>query len=129
MRPASHGWQEEYTRQLENIGFVAGVGSPCCSERKADGVGSVVHGDDFTFEGPPEALKKVADDLRKVWIIKAHATLGPAAGDDKEVSILNRVVRWCEDCLLYEADPRHELQVRDDARREGVDGRNWNSLV
>ena len=30
MRPASHGWQEEYTRQLEKIGFVAGIASPCC---------------------------------------------------------------------------------------------------
>ena len=33
--------------------------------------------------------------------------LGPEPKDDKEVSILNRVVRWCDDCLLYEADPRH----------------------
>ena len=52
MRPASHGWQEEYTRQPENIGSVAGVGSPCCFERKSDGVVCVVHVDDFTFEGP-----------------------------------------------------------------------------
>ena len=33
--------------------------------------------------------------------------MGPEPGDDKEVSIWNRVVRWCEDCLLYEAGPRH----------------------
>ena len=77
MRPASHGWQEEYTIQLENIGFTTGVGSPCCFERKADGVACVVHGDDFTFEGPPEALKKVAEDLKKVWIIQVRAMLGP----------------------------------------------------
>lgn len=50
-RPASHAWQEEYTRQLEKIGFAAGVGSPCCFERKSDGVACVVPGDDFTFEG------------------------------------------------------------------------------
>ena len=85
MRPAPHGWQEEYTRQLENTGFVAGVVSPCCFERKADGIACVVLGDDFTFEGPPEALKKLAEDLRKVWIIKVRTTLGPEAGDDKEV--------------------------------------------
>ena len=30
MRPASHGWEAEYTRQLEAIGFVAGAASPCC---------------------------------------------------------------------------------------------------
>lgn len=67
----------------------------------------VVHGDDFTFEGPPEALKKVAEDLRKVWIFKLRATLGPEPGDDKEFLILNRVVRWCDECLLSLADPRH----------------------
>jgi len=68
-------------------------GITCCFERKTDGVACVVHGDDFTFEGPPWALKKVADDLRKVWIIKVRANLGPEPSDDKEVSILNRVVR------------------------------------
>ena len=45
--------------------------------------------------------------MQKFWIIKVRATLGPDASDDKEVSILNRVVRCKEDCLLYEADPRH----------------------
>ena len=59
------------------------------------------------FEGSPEVLKKVAEDLRKVWIIQVRATLDPEPGDDKEVSILYRIVRWCDDCLLYEADPRH----------------------
>ena len=33
--------------------------------------------------------------------------LSPEASDDNEVSILNRVVRWTRDCLLYEADRRH----------------------
>ena len=35
MRPASHGWEAEYTRQLEAIGFVAGTASPCCFIRQA----------------------------------------------------------------------------------------------
>ena len=63
-------------------------------------------------------MKKVAEDLRKVWIAKTRATLGPEAGDDKEVSILNRVVRWCEDCLLYEADPRHVEKLLKEAGLE-----------
>ena len=109
--------QEEYTRQLEKIGFVVGEASPCCSYRKRDDVGCVVHGDEFTFEGPPGALK-VADDLRKVWIIKVRATLGPEPSDDKEVSILDRVARWCDDCLLYEADPRHVEKLSKETRLE-----------
>ena len=107
MRPASHGWQDEYTKQLEAIGFVAGVASPCCFYRKEDDVSCVVHGDDFTFEGPPDSLLGISAALQKVWLVKVRAMLGPEKGDDKEISILNRVVRWCDDHLLYEADPRH----------------------
>ena len=67
-----------------------------------------MHGDDFTFEGPPEALRGVAAALKQAWLVKVRATLGPEASDDKEVSTLNPAVRWCDDdCLLYEADPRH----------------------
>ena len=37
MRPASHGWQEEYTRQLEKIGFVANP-----MERRASRTGTIL---------------------------------------------------------------------------------------
>ena len=89
------------------MGFVAGEASPCCFWREADDVSCVVHGDDFTFEGPLDALKAIAEEMRQLWIVKVRAVLGPEPTDDKEVSILNRVVRWSKDCLLYEADPRH----------------------
>ena len=46
----------------------------------------VVHGDDFTFEGPREALRGAAAALEQVRLLKAHATLGPEASDDKKVS-------------------------------------------
>ena len=32
--------------------------------------------------------------------------LGPGGGDDEEGTVLNRVVRWCEKSIEYEADPR-----------------------
>ena len=94
-------------RRLVSLGFKAGEGSPCCFYRKRDDVACVVHGDDFTIEGPSESLKEIADAMTKFWLIKVRAVLGPELTDDKEVSILNRIVRWSEDCLLYEADPRH----------------------
>ena len=99
MRPASNGLHEEYTRQLLAMGFKPGEASPCCLYREADDVCCVVHGDDFTFEAPPEALKEVTASLQKVWLIKVRATLGPEATDDKEVSALNRIIRWTEDSL------------------------------
>ena len=124
MRPASHGWQEEYTKQLEAMGFVAGVASPCCFYRAADDVCCVVHGDDFTFEGPPDALKEVTEAFRKVWLVKVRATLGPDPGDDKEASILNRVIRWTEDALLYEADARHVEKLLKEAGLESCNALN-----
>ena len=95
------------TRQLGAMGFKPGEASPCCFCREEDDVCCVVHGDDFTFEGPPKALEEVTASLKEVWLIKVRAMLGPEAKDDKEVSILNRVIRWTEDALLYEAGPRH----------------------
>ena len=44
--------------------------------------------------------------------------LGPEAGDDKEISILNRVVRWEKGHLKYEADPRHVEKL---LRGEGLE--------
>ena len=89
MRPASHAGQEEYTKQLVELGFRAGEASPCCFYREADDVSCVVHGDDFTFEGSPGALKGITAALHKVSFVKVRATLGPEPTDDKEVSILN----------------------------------------
>ena len=111
------------------MGFVGGEASPCCFYTETGDVACVVHVGDLTFEGPPDALKTIAENMQMFWIINVRATLGPDASEDKEVSILNRVVRWTEDCLLYEADPRHVekllrevdgiLQGSKHARREG----------
>ena len=70
MRPASHGWQEEYVKQLGILGFKCGEASPWCFHCESDDVSCVVHGDDFTFEGPPGALKEVAAALQRVWLVK-----------------------------------------------------------
>ena len=39
------------------------------------------------------------------------ARLGPASVDDKEIRVLNRVVRWTDEGIEYEADPRHAEQI------------------
>lgn len=74
----------------------------------------LVHGDDFVFEKPASSFDGIIAALQSHWIIKVRAVLGPDAGDAKEVSILNRVVRWQGDTMEYEADPRHvEKLLRD----------------
>ena len=48
------------------------------------------------------------------------ARLGPSPKDDKEVKILNRLVRWTERGLEYEGDPRQVEQVVVDLGLEGA---------
>lgn len=114
MRPVSKGWEAEYTKRRKMIGLLPGRASPCCFHRSEDGVSVVVHGDDFVFEGPSSSFPKIVEALRKYWIIKIRATLGPDKKDDKEFSILNRIVRWDADGVEYEVDPRDvEKLLRD----------------
>ena len=67
----------------------------------------VCHGDDFTCVGDDEDLQWLAEEMKKWFEIKVRAVLGPDAGDDKEVVILGRVVRWKEWGIEFEADPKH----------------------
>eukprot|EP00973_Karenia_brevis_P026748 3690945-Karenia_brevis.AAC.1 len=48
----------------------------------------------------------------KSWFeIKVRAVLGTEENDDKEVSILGRLVRWTGEGIKYEADPKHRRLV------------------
>ena len=66
-----------------------------------------------------------------MWVVKVRGILGPDPEDDKEISILNHIVRCEKDHLRYEADPRHveklardlgmELQISHDSGNEAGD--------
>ena len=64
--------------------------------------------------------------MEEWYEIKVKAILGPDAGDDKEVKILGRVVRWLPDEIQYEADDKYvktlcsEMEV--DEKSKGLDG-------
>eukprot|EP00973_Karenia_brevis_P029536 4075485-Karenia_brevis.AAC.1 len=45
--------------------------------------------------------------MRDWFEIKVRAILGPDAHDDKEVTILGRMLKWVPDGIKYEADPKH----------------------
>eukprot|EP00973_Karenia_brevis_P039595 5467594-Karenia_brevis.AAC.1 len=48
----------------------------------------------------------------KSWFkIKVRAVLGPEEGDDKEVTILRGLVRWTNEGIEYEADPKHRRLI------------------
>lgn len=122
MRPSSKGWETAYAKRLRAIGFLPGKASPCCFHRAKDGVSVVVHGGDFVFEGPSSSFPMIAEALKKYWIIKIRATLGPDKKDDKDVSILNRIVRWDTDGVEYEVDPRHVEKLLLDVKMENCRG-------
>eukprot|EP00973_Karenia_brevis_P042376 5865601-Karenia_brevis.AAC.1 len=67
----------------------------------------VVHGDGFTFCGTERDLKWVRKHMEEWYEIKRRAILGPDSHDDKEVVILGRMVKWTENGIEYEADPKH----------------------
>ena len=106
-RDAAANWEAEYTSCLEEIGFKRGRASPCCFWSDKLKARIVVHGDDFTILASERIIRLIADRMSKKYKIKLRDIIGPDAHDDKEIIILNRILRWSADGLELEADPRH----------------------
>jgi hypothetical protein len=111
MRGAAQGWENEFTEKLESIGFTRGKSTPVVFYREADETRLVVHGDDFTYLGYPEALEEVRVQMQSWWDIKLRAIVGDEEGDDKEVTILNRKLKWDGDALTITADDKHVREI------------------
>ena len=106
-RAAADGWQEEYSSTLVSVlGFTQGVSSPCVFRNDERGIVLNVHGDDFTATGPKRQLGWFEATMREQYELTTQPRLGPGDGDAKEGIILNRIIRWTEAGLEYEADPR-----------------------
>jgi hypothetical protein len=78
-----------------------------------------VHGDDITTVGSKANLDWFRGELEKFYELKEAARLGPAPEDDKEATVLNRVVRWTPQGLEMEADPRQCEKLLRDLRLDG----------
>ena len=112
-RDAGAIWETCYVDCLVGMGFVQGVGSPCCFWHPKWEISVVVHGDDFSALGTDESLDKYEAGLRKSFECKMRGRLGEEPEDLKEIRMLNRIIRITSTGLLYEADPRHaELLAR-----------------
>ena len=107
-RDAAQNWADSYTKLLKSIGFECGKGSPCNFVHKERQISLSVHGDDFTSTGPERSLRWLDGQLKAAYEIKTKY-LGPEGrlGHVDEVRVLNRVIRWTEDGITYEADQRH----------------------
>ena len=120
-RGAADGWQEEYSTKLVSLGFAQGRSSPCLFVHSERQLYCSVHGDDFTTTGGKRSLDWFEQEMSKFYELTIGPRLGPGLHDAKECSILNRIVRWTEDAVEYEADPR---QVEKLIRECGLEGAN-----
>ena len=105
-RAAADGWQQEYSGYLKSIGFVQGEACPCLFVHPGRCLCLSVHGDDFTTAGPKCELDWFEAELEGKYELKKGGRLGPGPNDTKELTVLNRVLRWTAEGIEYEADPR-----------------------
>ena len=106
-RAAADGWQEEYSSTLvSHLGFAQGVSSPCIFRHPDRELIVTVHGDDFTSAGACTEIDWFEESMKEFYELTTQPRLGPGPDDAKEAIVLNRVVRWTDDGIEYEADPR-----------------------
>ena len=95
------------------IGFVQGKASPCTFYHEERGIRTYIHGDDFVSVRSNSDLKWLRKETENKYELKPHV-LGPTKEDPQQVKVLNRVLRWTDQGIKYEADPRHaELIIKD----------------
>ena len=119
-RGAADGWQEEYSTMLLSLGFQQGVSCPNVFHYAGRQIHTSVHGDDFTSEGGKLALDWFESEGARKYEITISPRLGPGPDDAKEGTCLNRVIRWCEGRIEYEADPRQAETLIAECGLEGA---------
>ena len=91
---------------MVELGFEQGVACPCVFWHNARSLVGSVHGDDSTTAGAKADLDCFESELEAKYELRKGGRIGPGQSDDKEGRVLNRVVRWTDDGLEREADPR-----------------------
>ena len=105
-RMAADGWQEEYSTMMIKLGFQQGTSCPNVFQHPENDIMCSVYGGDFASSGPATSLDWFEGAVGKEYEITIGPRLGPGPNDAKEGRALNRVIRWCDGRLEYEADPR-----------------------
>ena len=90
---------------IRELGFRQGTSFPNIFYHPERGIFTNVHGDDFTSAGPADQLDWFEASVAKQYEITSKPRPGPGEHDAKSGIVLNRVIRWCEESLEFEADP------------------------
>ena len=105
-RGAARNWEETCRDIMVELGFRQGRSSGSVFFHPERRVRTVIHGDDFLSSADRADLRWLKGNLERKLDIKT-TMMGPAEGEVKEMKILNRIVRWTENGITYEAGPRH----------------------
>ncbi len=119
-RAAAMGWHSEYSGTLIDSGFVPGTASACVFYHPERNLTCSVHGDDLTTTGTKRDLDWFKQQLEAKYEITEAQRLGPGPNDHKEARVLNRLVRWTDHGLEYEADPRQCEKLLRDVKLDGA---------
>ena len=110
-REAAKAWQSKVATHLQAIGFKKGRVNPCIFWHASRDIRTLVHGDNYFSSGCDDDLEWLRDQLSSQFDIKT-TIIGPGCNQEKEMKILNRVVRFEDHTIVYEADQRHaEIMV------------------
>ena len=91
---------------MTDAGFIQGMASPRVFHHPTRNIVCSVHGDDFTAAGSKPELDWFEATLKESYELTVGGRLGPGPKDDKETIVLGRVIRWTDQGIEYEADPR-----------------------
>ncbi len=119
-RLAADGWQEEYSTLLVGLGFRQGDACPNLFRHTAKQLVASIHGGDFTASGPADALDWFEESIQQKYECEVHPRLGPGPNDAKEGRVLNRVIRWLNNSIEYECDPRQVERLIAECGLEGA---------
>ena len=86
--------------------FAQGTASPCVFRHHNRQLLMTVHGEDFKTVGPKEDLDWLEAQMQEHYKLTIQPRMGPGPQDAKEAIILNRVIRWTDGGIEYEAGPR-----------------------
>ena len=112
-RPAAASWGDELTKGLVSCNLTVGTVWRCYFRNESSSAAGTVHGDDIFVAGPRQDFAKMGTRVKKRWETRDQM-IGPRPDDQKELHILKRTLRWCNDGLVFAAHLRHGREVVDE---------------
>ena len=97
---------------MQDLGFVRGLASGCIFYHPGRDLRVAVYGDDFTIVGSCQEIDWLETSMEERYAITKRGRLGSSPEDCKELTLLNRIVRWVDGVgIEVEADPRQSERL------------------